>query len=278
MARISPTRGQKLLFLIYILTGICILYFDITSNSFQFVKNGFKSFKISSSYFLNQITVEQFKNLKERSKSKKFLLEENENLKDALDLSYLNNYLITKENKFYKDHDIIKYPSLDKSAQSPFKIAQLRSFDPNAFNCCDRHRMFIEIISDDENNFKEFMVFNSSGIIGQIIHSNKYSEVMLLTDISHYIPLKSITNDFFCNARGSGRPEIVICTYNPLVDTKEIEVGQIFYSSGLGGIYPKDIEIGKVNKVIQIDPTTINLEIKLSANPLKNDLFGVMRY
>ena len=278
MARISPTRGQKLLFLIYILTSICILYFDITSNRFQLVKNGFKSFKISSSYFLNQITVEQFKNLKERSKSKKFLLEENENLKDALDLSYLNNYLITKENKFYKDHDIIKYPSLDKSAQSPFKIAQLRSFDPNTFNCCDRHRMFIEIISDDENNFKEFMVFNSSGIIGQIIHSNKYSEVMLLTDISHYIPLKSITNDFFCNARGSGRPEIVICTYNPLVDTKEIEVGRIFYSSGLGGIYPKDIEIGKVNKVIQIDPTTINLEIKLSANPLKNDLFGVMRY
>ena len=278
MARISPTRGQKLLFLIYILTGICILYFDITSNNFQLIKNGFKSFKISSSYFLNQITVEQFKNLKERSKSKKFLLEENENLKDALDLSYLNNYLITKENKFYKDHDIIKYPSLDKSTQSPFKIAQLRSFDPNTFNCCDRHRMFIEIISDDENNFKEFMVFNSSGIIGQIIHSNKYSEVMLLTDISHYIPLKSITNDFFCNARGSGRPEIVICNYNPLVDTKEVEVGQIFYSSGLGGIYPKDIEIGKVNKVIQIDPTTINLEIKLSANPLKSDLFGVIRY
>ena len=278
MARISPTRGQKLLFLIYILTGICILYFDITSNNFQLIKNGFKSFKISSSYFLNQITVEQFKNLKERSKSKKFLLEENENLKNALDLSYLNNYLITKENKFYKDHDIIKYPSLDKSTQSPFKIAQLRSFDPNTFNCCDRHRMFIEIISDDENNFKEFMVFNSSGIIGQIIHSNKYSEVMLLTDISHYIPLKSITNDFFCNARGSGRPGIVICTYNPLVDTREVEVGQIFYSSGLGGIYPKDIEIGKVNKVIQIDPTTINLEIKLSANPLKSDLFGVIRY
>ena len=278
MARISPTRGQKLLFLIYILTGICILYFDITSNSFQLVKNGFKSFKISSSYFLNQITVEQFNNLKERSKSKKFLLEENENLKDALELSYLNNYLITKENKFYKDYDIIKYPSPNKSAQSPFKIAQLRSFDPNTFNCCDRHRIFIEIISDDENNFKEFMVFNSSGIIGQIIHSKKYSEVMLLTDISHYIPLKSITNDFFCNARGSGRAEIVICSYNPLVDTKEIEVGQIFYSSGLGGIYPKDIEIGKVNKVIQIDPTTINLEIKLSANPLKNNLFGVIRY
>ena len=90
MARISPTRGQKLLFLIYILIGICILYFDITSNSFQFVKNGFKSFKISSSYFLNQITVEQFRILK-NAQVKKFLIDENENLKDALDLSYLNS-------------------------------------------------------------------------------------------------------------------------------------------------------------------------------------------
>ena len=278
MARISPTRGQKLLFLIYILIGICILYFDITSNSFQSIKNGFKSFKISSSYFLNQITVEQFKNLKERSKSKKTLLEENKNLKDALDLSYLNNYLITKENKFYKNHDMVKYPSQDKIQQSPFKIAQLRSFNPNTFNCCDRHRMYIEIIGNNKNNFNEFMVFNSSGIIGQIIHSQKYYEVMLLTDISHYIPLKSISNDFFCNARGSGRSEIVICTFNPLVDTKEIEVGQIFYSSGLGGIYPKDIEIGKVNNIVQIDSTTINLEIKLSANPLVSDLYGVMRY
>ena len=122
------------------------------------------------------------------------------------------------------------------------------------------------------------MVFNSSGIIGQIIHSQKYSEVMLLTDISHYTPLKSITNDFFCNARGSGRSEIVICTYNPLVDSKKITVGQIFYSSGLGGIYPRDIEIGEVNKVIQIDPTTVNLEIKLLASPLEGDIFGVIRY
>ena len=60
MARISPTRGQKLIFILYILLGVGILYLDITSNSFQSVKNGFKSFKISSSYFLNQITIELY--------------------------------------------------------------------------------------------------------------------------------------------------------------------------------------------------------------------------
>ena len=74
MARISPTRGQKLAFIVYILIGIGILYLDITSNNFQSVKNGFKSFKSSTYYFLNQITIEQIKHISERSKSKKLLI------------------------------------------------------------------------------------------------------------------------------------------------------------------------------------------------------------
>ena len=278
MARISPTRGQKLIFVLYILLGVGILYLDITSNNFQSVKNGFKSFKISTYYFLNQITIEQIKHLSERSKSKKFLINENEMLKEALDLSYLNNYLIAKENNFYKDYEIIKYAAKSNDYKPSYKIAQLRSFDPNIFNCCDRHRMFVEVISDNNENFNEFMVFNASGIIGQIIHTNKYSEVLLLTDISHYIPIKSSTNDFFCNAQGSGRSEIIICKYNPLVESQEIIAGHIFYTSGLGGIYPKDIEIGKVDKVMKIDSTTVELEIKLSANPIASDLFGVIKY
>ena len=278
MARISPTRGQKLIFILYILLGVGILYLDITSNSFQSVKNGFKSFKISSSYFLNQTTIEQIKNLSKRSKSKNLLIKENEMLKEALDLSHLNNYLIAKENNFYKDHEIIKYVANDKNYQSSYKIAQLRSFDPNTFNCCDRHRMFIEVLSDNNEDFNEFMVFNASGIVGQIIHSNKYSEVMLLTDISHYIPIKTSKNEFFCNAQGSGRSEIIICRYNPLVEDQEIISGEIFYTSGLGGIYPKDLEIGHVDEVIKIDSTTVELEIKLSANPIASDLLGVIKY
>tara|TARA_B100000614_G_scaffold123609_1_gene110724 strand:- start:497 stop:1333 length:837 start_codon:yes stop_codon:yes gene_type:complete len=278
MARISPTRGQKLIFLLYILLGVGILYLDITSNSFQSLKNGFKSFKISSSYLLNQITIEQIKNLSQRTKSKKFLIKENEMLKEALDLSYLNNYLIAKENNFYKDHEIIKYAAQDKNYQSSYKIAKLRSFDPNTFNCCDRHRMFVEVIGANNEDFNEFMVFNASGIIGQIIHTNKYSEVLLLTDISHYIPIKSSKNDFFCNAQGSGRSEIIICTYNPLVEAKEIIAGHKFYTSGLGGIYPKDIEIGQVEKITKTDSTKVVLEIKLSSNPISSDLLGVIQY
>ena len=278
MARISPTRGQKLIFILYILLGVGILYLDITSNNFQSVKNGFKSFKISTYYFLNQITIEQIKHLGERTKSKKLLINENEMLKEALDLSYLNNYLIAKENNFYKDYEIIKYAAKSNDYKPSYKIAQLKNFDPNIFNCCDRHRMFVEVISDKNEDFNEFMVFNASGIIGQIIHTNKYSEVLLLTDISHSLPIKLNSSEFFCNAKGSGRSGYIICTYNHLVWTEEIDENQIFYTSGLGGIYPKDIEVGYVSSIEVVDSTQTNIEIKLLANPLNGDMFGVLKY
>ena len=44
MARAAPTLGQKLSFIFFIILGSLILYIDITSNNFQSIKNGFKSF------------------------------------------------------------------------------------------------------------------------------------------------------------------------------------------------------------------------------------------
>ena len=52
---------------------------------------------------------------------------------------------------------------------------------------------------------------------------------------------------------------------------------QIFYTSGLGGIYPKDIEVGYVSSIEVVDSTQTNIEIKLLANPLNGNMFGVLR-
>ena len=70
MARIAPTSRQKLSFLIFILIGSFILYLDVTTNSFQNVKNGFKSFKISSSYFAKEISIEPLKSMPQSFKVK----------------------------------------------------------------------------------------------------------------------------------------------------------------------------------------------------------------
>ena len=278
MARAAPTPGQKLSFIFFIILGSLILYIDITSNNFQSIKNGFKSFKISSFYIAKEISIEPLKSIFNLSKSKSQLVEENKDLREALELSYLNNYLISKENIFFKDKEIIKKAHNDNNYKFEYDIAYLKSIDPNMYKCCDKHRMFIDIKQNSDNLFVESIVFNTEGLVGQIIDESKFYEVLLLTDISHSLPIKLNSSEFFCNAKGSGRSGYIICTYNHLVWTEEIEENEIFYTSGLGGIYPKDIEVGYVSSIEIIDPTQTNIEIKLLANPLNGDMFGVLKY
>ena len=278
MARAAPTPGQKLSFIFFIILGSLILYIDITSNNFQSIKNGFKSFKISSFYIAKEISIEPLKSIVNLSKSKSQLVKENNDLREALELSYLNNYLISKENIFFKDKEIIKKAHNENNFKFEYDIAYLKSIDPNMYKCCDQHRMFIEIKQNSDNLHIESIVFNTEGLVGQIIGESKLYEVLLLTDISHSLPIKLNSSEFFCNAKGSGRSEYIICTYNPLVWTKAIKENQIFYTSGLGGIYPRDIEVGYVSSIKVVDSTQTNIEIKLLANPLNGNMFGVLRY
>ncbi len=278
MARTAPTPGQKISFIMLTLISTLILYLDLTSNNFQNIKNGFKAFKISSFYILKEISIEPIKSIISFTKSKDDLLEENKNLKAALELSYLNNYLVSKENIFYKDKEIIKNAHDKGDYKFAYDVAYLKSIDPNMFICCDKHRMFIEIKGNNDASYNESIVFNSEGILGQIINESKFYEVLLLTDISHSLPIKLKSNKFYCNAKGSGRAEYITCNYNPLIWTEVINESQAVYTSGLGGVYPKDIEIGYVNSIINTNSKETRIEIKLLANPLNGSQFGVLNY
>ena len=109
-------------------------------------------------------------------------------------------------------------------------------------------------------------------------NKNKYHEVLLLTDVSHSLPIKSDSNEFFCNAKGSGRLDIIVCSYNPLLWKEEISIKKEFYTSGLGGIYPKNIKVGFLKEIVIEEPTIVHLEIKLTTNPLEDNLLGVIKY
>ena len=278
MARISPSPGQKLTFVFFTLLSALILYIDIATNNFDNIKNGFKFVKISSFYIVKNISIEPIKSLISLSKSKNELIAENKNLKKALNTSYLNNYLISRENIFFKDEEIIRNAYNENKYDFEYDLAQLRSINPNMYKCCDKHRMYIEVYGNSKHGYVDSIVFNSTGILGQVIDKDQFSEVLLLTDTSHSLPIKSKSNEFFCNASGSGRAEIITCSYNPLVWTEDINLDQVFYTSGLGGIYPKDVKIGYVKNIEQVNSTINILEIKLLSNPLDGDLFGVLKY
>ena len=267
MTRISPSPGQKIIYLLLIFLGGFILYVDINTNNFQKIKNGFSSFKISTLFFIKSSSINPIIDFKNHFQFKDKLIKENKKLHTALEKSYLEKYLISQDSKFFKNN-------LNK----PFYIAQLKNLDPNIFNCCDKHRMHIQLLTASNESLIEGVVFNTSGVIGHIIHETNYKEVMLLTDVSHSLPIKNISEDFYCNARGSGMSDYVICNYNPLVLNKKMEIGQNFLTSGFGGIYPKDIKIGILEDIKVIDSNNIELNIKLSSNPLNSNLFGVINF
>ena len=57
-----------------------------------------------------------------------------------------------------------------------------------------------------------------------------------------------------------------------------MEIGQNFLTSGLGGIYPKDIKIGILEDIKVIDSNNTELNIKLSSNPLDSTIFEIIGF
>ena len=57
---------------------------------------------------------------------------------------------------------------------------------------------------------------------------------------------------------------------------KDFELKQKIYSSGLGGIFPKGIEIGSIYEIKDLTPKEVRIIIDLNADPLTSNYFGVL--
>ena len=277
MARTSPTPGQKIIYFIFIILGVAVLYTDINTKLFSGIKNNFQSLKISSFYVIKNISVNPVRDFIQLIQAKQKLMDENKELREKLDEAYLKNFLISKENTFYIDHTKMIKLINDNVTTESFHFAKLGEINPNIFNCCDKHRIYIEILDKNKEDFIESSVFNLNGIIGQVVGNASQNEVILLTDTKSSIPIKNLKGDFFCNGIGSGKEGLISCNYSQLVWTGSHEIGEPFYSSGLGGVYPKDIKVGELISIDIVDNSNTKLEIKLIASPLESDLFGVIK-
>ena len=129
--------------------------------------------------------------------------------------------------------------------------------------------------SSDVDSFK--VVINPEGIIGQTIKVNKsLFEVILLSDKSHKIPIQN-ENEFYCEASGLGIPKKIFCDVDLTIGERYFELDQMIFSSGLGGIFPKGIEIGSIYEIQDLSPKEVRIIIKLNADPLASNYFGVLQ-
>lgn len=90
-------------------------------------------------------------------------------------------------------------------------------------------------------------VVNDQGVIGQVVSVGKTSSrVLLITDVSHALPVRVLRNDLRAIASGTGNiNELILKNLPRNADIKE---GDILVTSGMGGHFPEGYPVAKVTK------------------------------
>jgi len=121
-------------------------------------------------------------------------------------------------------------------------------------------KMFAEILSVDGDPYSHQVVINrgandgvyegqpvldEKGIVGQILHvGGSTSRVILISDISHAIPVRIQRNGLRLIASGSGQIDRLIHNFVP--HSADVKEGDLLVTSGLGGKFPEGYPVARV--------------------------------
>ncbi|WP_230874853.1 rod shape-determining protein MreC [Methylomonas sp. LL1] len=90
-------------------------------------------------------------------------------------------------------------------------------------------------------------VLDANGIVGQVIRAlPSSSEVMLITDPDHAIPVEVNRNGLRTIAFGTGQPNRLHLPF--LANNADIVPGDLLVTSGLGGVFPAGYPVAVVDK------------------------------
>lgn len=91
-------------------------------------------------------------------------------------------------------------------------------------------------------------VLDAFGVVGEVIDVTPFtSKVMLITDFRSAVPVQNSRNGLRAIAAGLGAENRVALKNVP--DTSDVQVGDVFVTSGLGARYPLGYPVGKVISV-----------------------------
>ena len=182
-----------------------------------------------------------FLNLRESMGEREKIVLENQKLKTeniALSSKIQQIYKLEKENK--RLHDLLDSKPKNEDI---FVLAEIVAENPDPF----KHRIIINKGSK-ENVYINQTVADSKGIIGHVIRDQIFgSEVLLITDPEHAIPIEIARTGLRSIALGIGSYEAIQLSY--LAVSTDIQAGDILLTSGLGGQYPVGYPVAIIEKV-----------------------------
>ncbi|MDA9660297.1 hypothetical protein N9T76_03370 [Pseudomonadota bacterium] len=273
MARSTPTYTPVRNYAIGFFLSVALLLSDIRYEAFA----PLRGFINASTLYAQMISDGIFENTSTTFSSfqrNRNILQENKELKDKILEINTKDFINRKDSEekleiinFYKD-------SIDLLENNNVNIYKIASIDLRNYLCCSTHRIFLKNtnnVSVDSN----LPVFARESFIGQTKDTYlNIIEVILFSDTSHVLPVKS--NFFYCDARGKGKPMLISCKINQNNENFKNQIGDIIYTSGLGGMFLKDMEIGFISSINSFSINEVEVLITLKANPLEETVYGII--
>jgi rod shape-determining protein MreC len=100
--------------------------------------------------------------------------------------------------------------------------------------------------------YKSQPVVTGEGVLGQVFRTGPFSsEIILITDAEHALPVQVLRSGVRTIAIGTGRSTALDLPYVP--QNYDVKVGDLLVTSGLGQVFPYGLPVGRVTKVTR-DP------------------------
>jgi len=273
MARSTPTFTPVGKYALGSLISLALLFSDLTFQTFSSSRGLIQATGIYSQLILTNIFDSAFQ-FSSAYKDKKDLIKINQNLRDEILMIQNKNFL--DEQSQLISHEILKLQENLKeiNGDRASKSFQVASVDLKNYFCCSSHSLYLK----NPNNFNvksNLPVSNGKTFIGQTSGMDlNLVKVILFSDASHILPIK--IKDFYCNASGAGMPLKISCLAPRNLASLAIKINDLTFTSGMGGIFPNNIAIGRVIRVTNINADELEILIELAGNPLKQNYFGIL--
>ncbi len=185
---------------------------------------------------------------------------------------------LLRENRQLRDMQLqsrVQLQKLDIIEKENVRLRELLSATPKT----TEDHLIAEIIAVDVDPYRHFIVLNKGtndgaykgqpiidahGVMGQIVYVNAMtSTAMLITDVSHAIPVQIDRTGLRSVAFGTGQTDYLDLRHIP--HNADLRVGDKLISSGLGGRFPRNYPVAVITK---IDRDTGETFIDVRAEPL----------
>ncbi|MCK3654384.1 rod shape-determining protein MreC [Pasteurellaceae bacterium Macca] len=181
---------------------------------------------------------------------------------DGVSHNFIDSQKLQMENRILKDQ--IREKSADLLLLDQLKIEnqRLRLLLSSPLRQ-DEYKKVAEVLTAEMDTYRQQVVINQGkndgafvgqpviderGVVGQIISvGEKSSRVLLLTDVTHAIPVQVLRNDVRAIASGNGHNDELILENLPrMVDLVK---GDMLVTSGLGGRFPEGYPVAVIETV-----------------------------